>query len=215
MTSAWATSLDCKGTKWQDRFGQNNLETERKTIQTSRPRSDLDSVALPLPQIFNLVRFGYPLLILWIQDFGDWGLVGLDMIEVVLDEYVVTGFSCKTHCVFVRGIHLQIADCTSKMPHIHFSRSWAFNFQKCILIIDRYWCSLFPSESERANYSSVCSSDGAQGMLLPVVERTSALQTVRGFYSFKKHQQLQCWRNQHVQLAAGFLTAWRLWWRRG
>lgn len=75
-----------KAQKRQDRFGRNNLETEGKTIQTSRPRSDLDSVALPLPQIFNLVRFGYPLLRLWIQDFGDRGLVGLDMIEVALDQ---------------------------------------------------------------------------------------------------------------------------------
>ena len=31
-------------------------------------------------------RCYHPLLIFLVQDIGDWGLVGLDMIEVVLDQ---------------------------------------------------------------------------------------------------------------------------------
>ena len=207
--------------------GKNVLvETTWKLKEKLFRHQDLGRTSIQLP--FHCHRFSicnglelyafWPLLSSFVDIFSPryWGLgiggVGQDW---SCTWPVVTGFFCMAHCVFVRRIYFQIAaDCTLILRCLTLILvwSWAFDFQKSILIdID---AAFYPSESERATYSSsVFFRWGSR--YAPVVERTSALQNIRGFCWCKKHQQLRCWRNQHVQLAAGFLTAWRLWWRRG
>lgn len=109
MTSAWATSLDCKGTKtarpfWSKQFG--NWRKNYSDVKTSvGPR-------FSSPSIVTDFQFGTVWLsLVEIMNPRLWGLgiggVGHDW---SCTWPVVTGFFCMSHCVFVRRTY-SFADC--------------------------------------------------------------------------------------------------------